>query len=249
MVMKRIYSHIRILLNLLGIELHRIKPGNSEIKQLQMLLKIANVNLIFDIGANVGTFANDLIKAGFKEKIICYEPLTLPRRQLDSFAQKHPNIILHPQCAIGNFDGQVEINIARNSVSSSILPIKSLHVAAEESSAYVDKEIVPIFKLDSVSDTYLTCDDSLFIKIDTQGYESYVLEGSKNTLKYASCILCELSLVDLYDGQLLWRDIINFLESEGFIVWAVRKGFTHPNTGQTLQLDVFFVRPDRVTLI
>jgi hypothetical protein len=40
---------------------------------------------------------------------------------------------IHPRTAIGDFDGEIEINIAGNSVSSSVLPMLDSHsLAARE---------------------------------------------------------------------------------------------------------------------
>jgi hypothetical protein len=51
-----------------------------------------------------------------------------------------------------------------------------------------------------------------------------------------------LSLVHLYEGQRLWKEIIDRLEAHGFMLWAIQKGFTDPRTGQTLQIDGIFIR-------
>jgi hypothetical protein len=32
------------------------------------------------------------------------------------------------------------------------------------------------------------------------------------------------------------------LDRQGFILWALQKGFTNPKTGQSLQMDGIFVR-------
>jgi hypothetical protein len=57
-----------------------------------------------------------------------------------------------------------------------------------------------------------------------------------------SGLLCELSLVPLYDGQRLWLEIIRRLEDEGFTLWSIHRGFTDPRDGRTLQVDALFFR-------
>jgi len=123
-----------------------------------------------------------------------------------------------------------------------VLPMIESHFSAAEGSVYVNSERVPIFKLDSIANRYLDKNSNLFIKIDTQGYELQVLDGGSETLKQAKGVLCELSLVPLYHGQRLWRDIVDRLDQEGFMLWALQKGFTNPKTGQSLQMDGIFVR-------
>ncbi len=53
--------------------------------------------------------------------------------------------------AIGGHDGEIKMNIAGNSILSSVLP----HLSAALGSADVGPEHVPIMRLDSVADKYL----------------------------------------------------------------------------------------------
>jgi len=227
-----------------GIEVSRYRPSTSPELQLNNALNIARINLVFDIGANEGQFASQLRSHGYQGKIVSFEPLTSASRKLHSLANQDEAWVVHNQCAIGAHDGDIEINIAGNSVSSSILSMLQSHSDAAIDSVYVSSEKIPIFRLDSIANSYLEPDSNLFIKIDTQGYEWQVLDGARETLKQAQGVLCELSLVPLYDGQRLWRDIIDRLESEGFMLWALQKGFTDPRTGQSLQMDGIFLRRD-----
>jgi hypothetical protein len=116
------------------------------------------------------------------------------------------------------------------------------HSSAAEDSAYVGVERVPIFKLDSVAPKYLEKSRCPFLKIDTQGFEWQVLDGARETLPRVRGVLCELSLVPLYEGQRLWMDMIQRLEAEGFTLWSIQKGFPDPRDGRTLQVDATFFR-------
>ena len=82
------------------------------------------------------------------------------------------------------------------------------HFSASEGSAYVGVESVPLRWLDSVAPEYLAKSRRPFLKIDTQGFEWQVLDGAVATLPKIHGILCELSLVSLYEGQRLWMDMI-----------------------------------------
>ena len=81
-----------------------------------------------------------------------------------------------------------------------------------------------------------------FLKIDTQGYEWQVLDGARESLSQCQGVLCELSLVPLYEGQCLWMEMIQRLESGGFTLWSIQKGFTDLRDGRTLQVDAIFLR-------
>ena len=122
----------------------------------------------------------------------------------------------------------------------------SSHSDAEGNSVYIGSERTAIITLDSVEDAYLNDSSNCFIKIDTQGYESQVLDGAINTLKKAKGILCELSLVPLYEGQHLWKEIIERFEKEGFVLWSLHKAFTDKRNGRTLQMDAVFLRDNAI---
>jgi FkbM family methyltransferase len=225
-----------------GFNISRYCLSNTAVAQLVNALKMTGINVVFDIGANEGQFAREIREHGYRGKIISFEPLTSARKNLLAFAARDPGWHVHEQSAIGNQDGEIEIHIAGNSVSSSVLPMLESHSSAAVGSTYVGSERVPIFKLDSIANKYLDKNSNLFIKIDTQGYEWQVLDGANESLKRTQGVLCELSLVPLYHEQRLWRDIVDRLDQYGFMLWALQKGFTNPKTGQSLQMDGIFVK-------
>ncbi len=233
---------IRKTLHALGWDLHRLSPASNLSVQLLEALNHVQANVVFDIGANVGQFAQELRSVGFTGKIISFDPLTAAHAQLTAAASRDPAWLVHPRTALGDEDGEIEINIAGNSVSSSVLPMLDAHSSAAVGSAYVASEPTPLIRLDSVASQYLNADSRPFIKIDTQGFEWQVLDGAVETLKQAQGVLLELSMVSLYDGQRLWREFIERMESEGFTLWAIQKGFTDPRTGRSLQVDGIFLR-------
>jgi FkbM family methyltransferase len=237
-------SLIRKFFHMLGLELSRYRPSNSEPAQLVKAFEIAGINMVFDIGANEGQFARGIRDYGYTGKIVSFEPLSSARKKLLMFASVDSEWEVHDWSAIGDQDGEIEIHIAGNSVSSSVLPMLESHSSAALGSAYVDSERVPISRLDSVAKRYLTSNSKLFIKIDTQGYEWQVLDGALETLRQANGVLCEMSLVPLYEGQRLLREIVDRLDAEEFMLWALQSGFTDPRTGQSLQMDGIFFRKD-----
>lgn len=228
---------IKSIVHYFGFDLHRLSPS-----QLLASLNHVGVNTVFDIGANTGQFAQDLRTIGFAGRIISFDPLTAAHSQLMEAAHLDAAWLVHPRVALGAEDGEIEINIAGNSVSSSVLPMLDAHSSAAVGSSYVAVERTPLVRLDSVAPQYLNSDSRLFIKIDTQGYEWQVLDGAAQTLKGAQGVMLEMSLVSLYEGERLWRDLIDRMALAGFTLWAIQKGFTDPRTGRSLQVDAIFLR-------
>ncbi len=210
--------------------------------QAALALKAHNINVVFDVGANIGQFASELREYGYKGKIVSFEPLPQAYERLVSQAKGDENWVVHPRCAIGAVAGEIEINVAANSASSSILPMLSAHENAAPHAKYTHKVKAPIITLDSVLHKYVAPNDNLFIKIDTQGYEWVVLDGAEQALRQSKGALLELSLIPLYEDQKLWLELVERLSSTQHDLFAIQSGFTDAKTGQTLQVDGLFFK-------
>ena len=235
-------TYVRKLFHRAGYDLHRLIPKMNPMFQLQQGLQCFRIDLVLDVGANAGQFGTDLRSMGYRGRIVSFEPLTSAHAQLLRAADGDQAWSVHARCAVGDRDDSVTINMAGNSVSSSLLPMTDTHESAARASAYVGVEQVSLVRLDSVAEACLAGARAPFLKIDTQGLEWAVLDGAPMLLPRLRAVLCELSLVHLYDDQHLWLDVIHRLEAEGLRTWAVQPGFTDRREGRTLQLDAIFFR-------
>lgn len=226
----------------LGLDIHRLSVAKSPELQLCKVLEHAGVDLVFDIGANAGQFARGLRAVGYKGRIVSFEPGAEAHAALLAAASRDDLWQVHARGAVGDRDGETVLNVAANSVSSSLLPMLDAHRTAAAESAYIGTEKVPLYRIDTVAPQYLALEHRCFLKIDAQGYEWQVLDGAAETLGQVQGVLCELSLVPLYRGQRLWRELVERLEDEGMILWAVQSGFTDPRTGRSLQLNAIFLQ-------
>jgi FkbM family methyltransferase len=212
------------------------------VRQLLKGFERFGVDLVFDVGANVGQFGSEIRAMGFGGRIVSFEPLSAAHARLRAAARRDPAWSVHARCAIGDHDGTIEVNIAGNSVSSSILPMTEAHWSAAAGSGYVGREPAPLFRFDSVAAAYLEAQARPFLKIDTQGFEWQVLDGAARTMPRLTGILCELSLVALYERQHLWLEVMDRLRADGFTLWNIQPGFADPRDGRTLQIDAVFFR-------
>jgi FkbM family methyltransferase len=210
-------------------------------RQLQKGFDRFGVDLVFDVGANSGQFAQQIRAAGFKGRIVSFEPLSSAHQQLSATAANDSLWSVHERCALGDRNGAAELHIAGNSVSSSILTMTTTHSAAAPGSAYIGQEKTSLLTFDSIAHQYLAGSRNPFLKIDTQGFEWRVLSGASETLPTIKGVLCELSLVVLYEGQHLWRDMVDRLEGDGFVLWGLQPGFMDQH-GRNLQTDAIFFR-------
>lgn len=237
-----IKSLIKKTLERNGFEIRRY-PDADLARRLQ-LLKTFQINLVLDIGANTGQYASQLLNLGFGGRVISFEPLSSAYRPLAAAAEKNNNWDAR-NMAIGNMDGEIEINISENSYSSSILPMLDNHLENAPNSRYIDKEKVAIHKLDTLLPQIASPEDKIYLKIDTQGYEKNVLEGAAQVLDRIAGIQLEMSLVPLYGTDFLYQDVLNFMQRNGFSLYSIETGFSSPHTGQLLQADGIFFRNNK----
>ena len=205
-------------------------------------LSAHGVNLVLDVGANSGQFGGFIRGAGFRGRIVSFEPLSEARKLLAAEARGDPLWEVAPQMALGSEDGEIEIFVAENSFSSSVLPMLRAHAFAAPGSAYVGKESVPLRRLDAVGSVYLSPDSVLFLKIDTQGYEDRVMQGAPDLLRRAVGLEIEMSLVPLYEGQRMYTDLDAQLRTMGFALWSVAPEFVEPSSGRILQVNATYFR-------
>jgi len=236
-----------MLRNVFGLEVSwsRNQPpteAQQEAMKLVASLQKFGIDLVLDVGANTGQFATEIRHCGYTGRIVSFEPLSQAHGELVQSSIGDTMWDAYPRCALGDREGEAEINIAGNSESSSILPMLEAHRSAAPQSAYQGKEVVPIKTLDEVAGPYLKDARAAFMKIDTQGFEWQVLDGARDTLQHIRGILVELSLVPLYEGQHLWLEVIDRLEAEGFTLWGFKPVFSDQTSGRTLQVDGIFFR-------
>jgi FkbM family methyltransferase len=239
-IMIALKSLVRRVFAIFGLKICKIHSTNTD--ELVLSLKHFEIDVVFDIGANAGQFAKDIRLAGYEGRIVCFEPLPSSHRALIENTVGDRKTTIHPRVAIGSSSETVKINISENLVSSSILEMLPAHLEAAPQSIYTGQVETAVVPLDAVFDEYASGDDVVFIKIDTQGYEWKVLDGASDSLSRSKGVLLELSLVPLYKDQHLWMDFLNRLETEGFSLWKIMEGFTHPVIGQSLQFDGVFFR-------
>jgi hypothetical protein len=144
---------------------------------------------------------------------------------------------------LGNTDGETEINIAGNhAASSSILDMLPSHIESAPQSKYIGKEKIIVKQLDSVFENYYVNGDTIYMKIDAQGFEKNILDGAVKTLEKITVLQVELSMIPLYEGTLNYLDMIAFLKTKQFELFGIEPGFADLKTGRLLQFDGIFVK-------
>lgn len=144
--------------------------------------------------------------------------------------------------ALGDADAILPINVSRNSVSSSILPMLDWHVRLAPGTAPAARIDVPVRRLDSVPELRAAAAQRCLLKIDAQGYEDRILRGAGDVMDSLSLLYLESSLVPIYEGELLIEDMIAFLRTRGFVPVDIGPGHRDRTSKRQFQANILFAK-------
>ena len=232
-------NKLKFFLRNFGLDINKYNLIESNDFRLNHFLKINDIDCVLDVGANIGQYANNLRRIGYKKKIISFEPLSSAYEVIKKKSIKDKYWTVH-NFGIGEQEKKVDINISKNSYSSSILDILPLHTESEPQSQYFSKETISIKKLENLNEIDIEKFNKVFIKIDTQGYEEQVLQGIGKLINKIEGIQIELSLYPLYKNQTLFLELYKKIKELGFDLWDFQRGFGDVNSGKIYQLDGIF---------
>ncbi len=212
------------------------------ISRKRKLFRELKVDLVFDVGANEGQFAEFLRQhVKYTDPIISVEPLKSAFEILERKAADDPR--WKPvQAALGAVPGKATINISNNTQSSSLLEMLQKHRESAPDSCYVGSEEIVVTTLDILAAELKLQDLHVYLKIDTQGFEKSVLDGGAQSLKWINAIEMEVSFVPLYENQVLFKEMHEHMRTLGYVMTSIEPMFCDPSTGEILQADAVFRR-------
>lgn len=211
-----------------------------DLKRRLKIISDCKINILLDVGANIGQYALKMRNLGYTNKIISFEPLNGAFEFLKKSAKGDKNWIVN-NYGLGDVDSTSVINISGSSDSSSILEMLPSLSDSVPGLKYIGKQEIEIKKLDTIFNSFVKSEDCVMLKIDTQGFEKNVLDGAIQSLKQIKVIQIEMSIVQLYKNEMLFKEMITFIENQGFQLYSLENGHFNRNTGQLLQVDGIFV--------
>ena len=192
---------------------------------------------VVDIGANRGQFT--LISRKFfpDAQIDSFEPLAEPADRFQKVFVGDANTHLH-RCAIGATEGKTTIHVSRKDDSSSLLPIGNTQTAMFPGTGERETRTIRVAPLDAVL-TKQYIQSPALLKLDVQGYELQALRGCESLLDRFRYVYCECSFVELYEGQALAHEVIDYLHQRGFNLSGVYN-MSYDKKGIAIQADFLF---------
>jgi len=246
MLLKKI---IRIFVNKLGYDVikldvsrknegkFRFSPLRHSMEEsLRHLLRLNfKPSVIVDVGAADGTFP--LLKIYPKSRYLWIEPLIEFENYLKKLATKYNGDYIIS--AAGKIDGKIKLNVHPDLVGSSILN-ESDGLEADG----FERE-VNIIRLDDLVNKY-KLDSNILLKVDVQGAELDVLDGSQNLMNNSEVIILEVSFFKFLKTNPELFDVIYYMKSKGFVVYDIFSGHNRPLDNAPAQRDILFVKENGI---
>jgi len=207
LVEKLTYTHIyRVLPR--GIDLFQDIPNH---------LPLLHVDVVFDVGANVGQSARDFLDSFPKSQIYCFEPVGETFRRLQLTLKGYDRIHCF-QLAFGALQGKGRM-LHQGSTDMFYLlnPSKNVSVNDDSYLEEVDIETLDEFcrsrKLNHIG----------YLKIDTEGGDLEVLRGSKNMLNahQIDLVQVEAGMNCRNERHVPFEALKEFLESKKYFLFGI----------------------------
>ncbi len=184
--------------------------NNGELFLLNTLNQSNNLNSIFDVGANIGTYsllARDINK---KCLIFAFEPV--PETFIDLQKRVSNKDIKTFNFALGSDVSEEKMLVPKDNKLSTLL-LDNSHLTNKENRNYVSVKIITGHEF--LKNNYDLSEISL-LKIDTEGYESEVLKGFKRVISRINVIQFEYGKANLFAKYFL-KDYFNDYSNDYYI--------------------------------
>lgn len=245
--MKKFFKNI---IYKLGYDIKKIDKEFINVSLENLLIEKINKNpIIFDVGGNKGQSIEIFQRIFKKPHIHSFEPITSEFHFMYQKFKNNKNIILN-NYALGEIEGEKNFNISAQTGASSFNKINNnsrwVQVRSKEYNTTIKEFVIPAKVKISTLDKYYSnskIDHIDLLKIDTQGYEDKVLQGSLNTLKKnkIKAVITEIIFDNVYDKYFSFSDIEKFLLPHNFRMVGIYLSSNSLFGNLTFFADVFYL--------
>ena len=228
------------LKSMLGMPSARIHADWTILKDIPLL---EESNIVLDIGARNGWFSQCWQDLDHYAIIHQFEPEPIAAGQLKIVADKSDKLIFN---AIGLGDKAENLPfhyLTESKVSSSFLrPDEKVWEELQFNQGEVEVSSLPVIRLDDYCQEESITSIRL-MKIDVQGFELKVLEGSLKVLENTDYVLIESAIKPLYHEAASFTQVHEFMIKAGFHLQNMRAW--HRGNKVLMETDMLF-RHDRL---
>jgi FkbM family methyltransferase len=239
----------KAVLRRFGFDLVRFPPHPPLALTLMWAVQSQQINLVLDVGGCRGAFC-DLLRrtVGYRGRIVSFEPCTANFREMVAKMRRDSEweglkiglSNVHSSAAMNTYGERGEFN--------SLLPLRAAHAHAYNVS--LDDQSAEQIELRTLDELWpkLTADmptPHVFLKVDTQGHDAFVLAGASQSLRSVAVIQLEMPAIEVYDGMTQMSEMIATCQCYGFVPIAFHPVDNVPASyrGFVPEFDVILARP------
>ncbi|MGZ8229804.1 MAG: FkbM family methyltransferase, partial [Burkholderiales bacterium] len=178
---------------------------------LEHLAKRITPNLIFDVGAYRGEFAQRCLKLWPGARVVCFEPLEHAVHDLYDLSRSGIGRIDVHRGLLGADEHEAVAFHEMETASSVLAEWAHQDPATHQRMTTLDAV---------VRDGYRGQAPHL-LKIDTQGYELEVLKGAEASLPGMWAVIAELNLLDIHKDVPLIAEVMQWLHERDFVAYDI----------------------------
>ena len=169
---------------------------------LDKIFKAKGIDCVLDVGANRGQFVNFLRQeVGYEGEVISFEPIQGNAQFLRSKAMADEKWRICPY-ALGRNESRGNLKVMRCDDFSSFLdPSNEGAPEYSEMNSVARIEAVDIRRLDTALEelNIEPTKKSLYLKMDTQGFDLEVIAGATSVVKHVRALQTEVSCIPIYE--------------------------------------------------
>ena len=207
--------------NALGYDLLRSSRTHALIERhLEKLFRLHRIDGVLDVGANTGQYGEKLLRSGFSGQLHSFEPVEAPFKELAKKAAGVSNWHVYP-FALGDEKVEKKIQVlGQTNLCSFHLPSDYSRSLDSDAFTVAEEQSVEVRRLDEelasiVRDGY---DGSIYLKMDTQGFDLNVFRGASGCLERIAALQTELSIQPLYEEMPPFDHVMHEIMEAGYKV-------------------------------
>lgn len=184
------------------------------------LLMQIGCDCVLDVGANKGQYVKFLRKhVGYDGPVFSFEPVRDLAEILLDKSKTDPLWTVFP-FALGASPTERAIDImAADTLNSFLPPLPTGIAPLSEINVKVRSEIVSVRTVDEILETpEMMGFSSIFLKMDTQGFDGEVLKGASGSLSRIGALQSEISCIPIYEDMTDWLTSLKNFHEQGFSV-------------------------------
>jgi FkbM family methyltransferase len=238
----KITKLIKFILNKVDFEIVNSRTMTFD-KSLKKIIDIYNIEVILDVGSNIGQFASKILKSNYQKKLVLIEPVKKNFHKLNEEIKqnklyKKENVEFY-NIALGTKNSyQTMFKSSRGGDMDSLLTVNNDAIDLVKNSQIIGEETVEVQDINFFLKN-MKFKENIFIKFDTEGLDFKLVKHiNQDYLKKVTAIMIEVGEVKFFNNQEgNPKEIDEFFERNDFILYNIDPFFSNPATGQLLVRD------------